>query len=201
MNQSEPPPYAIEMPYLTFCRASIALYEAEQAQRFLFPLIQKAYSQGRIRSIIEILSIQALAFQSTGSSDEAGAVLDRALSLADGKGFVRTFLDFGAPMQQMLRQALQTCKIKDYVQQLLSAFPKLDRTSVIQPDTDLVEYLNEREKQILRLMADGLSNKTIAENLYLSINTVKWYTRQIYNKLGANSRVEAVNRARNLDIL
>ena len=201
MNQSKPPPFVIEMPYLTFCRASIALYEAEQAQRFLFPLIRKAENQGRIRSMIEILTIQSVALHSKGINDEAGAALEQALILADGKGFIRTFVDFGSPMQQMLRQALQTGKVKDYVQQLLSAFPRLDRTSFVQPDTDLIEYLNEREKQILRFMADGLSNKTIADNLYLSINTVKWYTRQIYNKLGVNSRVEAVNRARNLDIL
>jgi LuxR family maltose regulon positive regulatory protein len=201
MNQSKPPPFVIEMPYLTSCLASIVLGKAEQAKQFLIPLFQKAENQGRIMSMIEIMAIQALAFRSTGSSDEAGEALERALILADGKGFIRTFVDFGAPMQQLLRQALQISKVKDYVQQLLSAFPRLNRTSVVQLNTDLVEYLNEREKQILRFMADGLSNKTIADNLYLSINTVKWYTRQIYNKLGVNSRVEAVNRARNLDIL
>ena len=191
----------MEMPYLTFCRACVALGESERAKRFLIPLYQQAESQGRIRSMIEILAIQALSLQSTHNNDKAGAILDQALSLADRRGYVRTFVDFGVTMQKLLRQALQTSTAKDYVQQLLSAFPRLDRTSVIQPDTDLVEYLNEREKQILRLMADGLSNKIIAENLYLSINTVKWYTRQIYNKIGANSRVEALNRARNLDIL
>ena len=201
MNQSKPPQFVIEMPYLTSCLASIVLGKAEQAKQFLIPLFQKAENQGRIMSMIEIMAIQALAFRSTGSSDEAGEALERALILADGKGFIRTFVDFGAPMQQLLRQALQISKVKDYVQQLLSAFPRLNRTSVVQLNTDLVEYLNEREKQILRFMADGLSNKTIADNLYLSINTVKWYTRQIYNKLGVNSRVEAVNRARNLDIL
>jgi len=201
MNQSEPPPFVIEMPYLTYYRVCIALEEVKQAQRFLFSLIRKAETQGRIRSMIEILTIQSMAFLSTGSSDEAVAALDRALILSDGKGFIRTFVDFGAPMQQLLRQVLQISKVRDYVQQLLSAFPRLNRTSVVQLNTDLVEYLNEREKQILRFMADGLSNKTIADNLYLSINTVKWYTRQIYNKLGVNSRVEAVNRARNLDIL
>lgn len=201
MNQSGPPFFVMEMPYLTLCRARIALGEAEQAQRFLFPLIQKAESQGRVRSVIEILTIQSLALLPTGNNDEATATLDQALSLADHGGYVRTFLDLGAPMQQLLRQALKTCTAKAYVQQLLSAFPRLGRTSVVQPDTRLIEYLNEREKQILLSMAEGMSNSTIADKLYISINTVKWYTRQIYNKLGASSRIEAVNRARELNIL
>ena len=65
----------------------------------------------------------------------------------------------------------------------------------------MVESLNERELSILRLMAAGLSNREIADELYLSVNTIKWYSSQIYGKLGVRRRTEAVDRAHELGIL
>ncbi|HEX9923386.1 MAG TPA: LuxR C-terminal-related transcriptional regulator [Anaerolineae bacterium] len=61
--------------------------------------------------------------------------------------------------------------------------------------------MNDRETSILRLMAAGLSNREIAEELYLSTNTIKWYGSQIYGKLGVKKRAEAVDRAHELGIL
>ena len=66
---------------------------------------------------------------------------------------------------------------------------------------NLVEPLKERELSVLRLMAAGLSNREIAEELHLSINTVKWYTSHIYGKLDVKKRAEAVDRAHDLGIL
>jgi ATP/maltotriose-dependent transcriptional regulator MalT len=68
------------------------------------------------------------------------------------------------------------------------------------PD-QLVEPLNDREMQILRLMSARLSNREIADELYLSVNTVKWYAHSIYEKLGVANRREAGSRARELGIL
>jgi ATP/maltotriose-dependent transcriptional regulator MalT len=65
-------------------------------------------------------------------------------------------------------------------------------------EEQLAEPLNEREGQILRLMAAGLSNPEIARELYLATNTVKWYAKSAFGKLGVHSRIEAVNRAREL---
>ena len=65
----------------------------------------------------------------------------------------------------------------------------------------LLEPLTQREEEVLRLIAAGRSNPEIAELLYLSLNTVKWHAKNLYGKLGVSSRVEAVTRAQELDLL
>ncbi len=65
----------------------------------------------------------------------------------------------------------------------------------------LSDQLHEREKEILERLSTGLSDQQIADDLFLSLNTVKWYNRQVYDKLGVKSRTEAVARARALGLL
>lgn len=64
-----------------------------------------------------------------------------------------------------------------------------------------VEGLNKRSVEILRLLAEGLSDREIAERLVMTINTIKWYNRQIYSVLGVSSRTQAIARARELQLL
>ncbi len=108
---------------------------------------------------------------------------------------MRTFIDYGPPMRQLLQQAAQQGLFSDYIPKLLANFPE----PVSAPP--LIEPLTDREVSILRLMAAGLSHAQIAEELYLSVNTIKWYSSQIYSKLGVNRRVHAVTRAQELGIL
>jgi len=68
-------------------------------------------------------------------------------------------------------------------------------------DQPLADPLTDREIEILGLVADGLSNREIAGQLYLSPGTVKWYLSQIYGKLGVRSRTQAVAQARELAII
>ena len=65
---------------------------------------------------------------------------------------------------------------------------------------DLIEPLSNREKEVLALMVEGLSNSEIAARLYLSPNTLKAHTQNIYGKLDVHSRVQAVVKARNLKL-
>lgn len=67
--------------------------------------------------------------------------------------------------------------------------------------SSLQEELNEREMEVLRSMAAGLSNREIADKMYLSINTIKWHTSNIYGKLGVRRRAEAIARASGLGLL
>jgi len=95
------------------------------------------------------------------------------------------------------------------VSRLLAAFPDYKPETILSPPAqgerqgigDLIESLNDREMQILRLLAAGLSNRQIADELYLSVHTIKWYTTQIYGKLDVNKRAEAVARAYELNML
>ena len=65
----------------------------------------------------------------------------------------------------------------------------------------LVEPLSERELEVLQLIAEGLTNQEVATRLFLTLNTVKVHTRNIYGKLGVNNRTQAVAQARALGIL
>jgi LuxR family maltose regulon positive regulatory protein len=115
-------------------------------------------------------------------------------------------------MAELLRQAQAQGISSSYAGRLLAAMPimtkderrrtKTERSSsVVRPSSPLIEPLNDRELQILRLLAADLSDREIAQELYLSINTVKWYNRQIYGKLGVRRRDPAVARALELGIL
>src|SRR5713101_5986904 len=65
----------------------------------------------------------------------------------------------------------------------------------------LVETLTHRERDILALLAQGHSAPEIAEKLTLAVSSVKWYLRQLYGKLGVNSKRQAVARARELGLV
>ena len=91
---------------------------------------------------------------------------------------------------------------KAYVSQLLAAFGvgKAVQPSAVSPQP-LVEPLSERELEVLQLVAEGLSNREIAERLFLALSTVKGHNRVIYGKLNVSRRTEAVARARELGML
>jgi LuxR family maltose regulon positive regulatory protein len=94
----------------------------------------------------------------------------------------------------------------DYVRRLLAAFPveergQIDPPKSQAPESELIEPLSERELEVLQLIAEGLSNPEIASRLYLSLNTVKVHSRNIYGKLGVHNRTRAVAKARALGIL
>ncbi|MCB9423163.1 MAG: response regulator transcription factor, partial [Ardenticatenaceae bacterium] len=117
-----------------------------------------------------------------------------------------TFVDEGPAVARLLYEVLSHGIATDYVRQLLAAFPvsEPEPTVLLQPESsefDWIEPLSDRELEVLELIADGLTNQEIATQLFLALNTVKAHTRNIYSKLGVNSRIQAVARARDLGIL
>ena len=107
-------------------------------------------------------------------------------------------------MRELLQVASKERIAPAYVSRLLAAFPTRESAPVpaaaVGLERDLVEALNDRELQILRLLAARLSYREIAEELYLSLNTIKWYARNIYSKLGVNNRTQAVLAAERLSV-
>jgi len=200
------PGYAHEIEHLTLARVRLA--EARQSPttvdlaplfHLLAQLLQAAEKSGRIGSAIEILMLQALAWQIRGDPAKTMIALERALALAEPEGYVRLFVDEGAPMAGLLRQAASRALFPDYVARLSSVFGE-------QPDTSparraLTEPLTERELEVLRLMAAGLSNREIARELSVALSTAKAHARQIFDKLDVHSRTQAVARAREWDLL
>jgi LuxR family maltose regulon positive regulatory protein len=134
-----------------------------------------------------------------GAVDQALVALERALMLAEPSGYVRTFVDEGEPMARLLRQALAQGIAPEYVARLLAAFG--DSVPQKLPAAQaLVEPLTGRELEVLRLIAAGLSNREIADELYIAVSTVKTHVNRIYGKLGAKSRTQAVVKAQALDL-
>jgi LuxR family maltose regulon positive regulatory protein len=156
--------------------------------------------------VIEILVLQALAHEAQDNIPLALVPLERALALAEPEGYVRIFVDEGPPMARLLYEAVARGVAADYARRLLAAFPvaepeKPAPSKAQAPKSELVEPLSERELEILKLIAEGLTNPEIAARLFLSLNTVKVHTRNIYGKLGVNNRTQAVIQARALGIL
>jgi ATP/maltotriose-dependent transcriptional regulator MalT len=167
-----------------------------------------------IEGAARVVEENALAFQARGEVDRALGPLERALDLAEPEGFVRIFIGEGAPMGALLGKAIARGIALDYAGRLFKALEgetkKLEEgrnrvpssvPSVADPSVYMVEPLTERECQVLRLLSAGLSNQEIAQELFLSINTIKTHTRNIYGKLNVRNRTHAVNRAKELGIL
>ncbi len=200
------PMYLHEMEYIVFARILIAQGRLDETTRLLQQLLEAAEAGGRTSRAIEILMLQTLASQSGGDTAQAMSTFEQALTLAEPEGFIRIFVDEGTPMARLLYEALTRGIAPDYTRRLLAAFPVVeqehnDSLQTQATKSELVEPLSERELEVLQLIAEGLTNQEIASSLYLSLNTVKVHTRNIYGKLGVNNRTQAVARARSLGIL
>jgi len=192
--------------FVVLARTLLARERWDEAIGLLSRLLEAAEAGERTSKAIEILGLQAMAAQAKGDTSLALAAIENALTLAEPEGFVQTFVDEGPPMAHLLYEAFGRGIAPDYVRRLLGAFPVVDpeQPTSEQPrgtESDLVEPLSERELEVLQLVAEGLTNREIAARLFLSPNTVKAHTRNLYGKLGVHSRTHAVARARALGIL
>ena len=205
-----------ENPYATRAQILIARSlkgDAQEAIKILDSLYEMSDRTFNTRSKIEILALRAMAMDSMGKIRKAEAELHQALELAQPGGFIRIFVDLGKPMQEMLQRLVGRGPYKDYIQRLLAAFTnelQKKKANYTQRATIpgaalnhpvLAEPLTARELDVLNLLREPLSNKEIANRLYLSPSTVKRHTINLYGKLGVHSRREAVAAATNLGIL
>jgi LuxR family maltose regulon positive regulatory protein len=175
-----------------------------EAAALLDRLLNFAEEGGRMGAVIEILMLQALAYQFPGDIPAALAALERALKLAEPEGYVRMFLDEGAPMVELLRQTAVHGTVSGYAKKLLEAFKNVqNRTGSASPPLTqpLIEPLSQRELDILRLFQTELSGPEIANELVIALSTVRTHTKGIYSKLNVNSRRAAVNRAFELGLI
>jgi LuxR family maltose regulon positive regulatory protein len=191
-------------------RILIAQERHDDATGLLARLLEPAEAGAHITRVIEILMLLALASQAQSDTNRAMAALERALTLAKPGGFVRIFVDEGPPMARLLYKALSRGIDPDYVRRLLAAFPNVEpeqagppsaQTPESEPYEPLIEPLSERELEVLALLAEGLTNREIASRLFLTLNTVKVHTSNIYGKLDVHSRTQAVARGRALGLL
>jgi len=189
--------------YHLLVRIHIACGELEDALALLVRLLELTEAAGATGLMIGVLVQQALALQAQGQNDRAQKALSRALELAEPEGYVRTFIDEGKPMVELLKRALAQDISTSYVHTLLAAWESGmgGPEPILSPRKGLIEPLSEREIEVLRLLTTHMSRAEIADQLYVSPNTIRFHLKNIYSKLGVHSRSDAVQRAEELNLL
>ncbi len=190
--------YLREFEHVTLARLLLAESSPDDATELLEGLLRAAEEGGRTGSAIEILVLLALAHQMHGDTEMALTSLGRALGLAEPEGYVRIFVDEGPRITTLLALAADRGVFPDYARRLITSS---DADEGAAPRQNLVEPLSERELDVLRLLRSDLSGPDIARELVVSLNTVRSHTKNIYAKLGVNSRRSAVRRADELGLL
>jgi LuxR family maltose regulon positive regulatory protein len=195
-----------------WARVLIAQKDPSTALTVLEPQRKQAEAKGATRKLLDVMTAQSLAFYTHGEKEKAVNLLGEALALAEPNGLIRLFVDEGEPMAELLTKVkAESGKMKEYIHTLLTAFgdkkefhpsrlhfAQAQVSFIHQP---LVEPLSQRELEILKLIAQGLSNREIGERLFLALDTVKGHNRKIFDKLQVQRRTEAIARARELGLL
>jgi LuxR family maltose regulon positive regulatory protein len=194
------------------------------ALALLNPLRQQMEAKGWADERLKVMILEAIALQAHGEKERAAQVLGEALALAEPGGFVRIFVDKGEAMRSLL-QSLQRSlqrglivnqsrnrdhRLSAYADKLLAAFTQPvaapisacsgRASAIIPPKSGMIEPLSEREMEVLRLLRSELAGPEIAQQLIVSINTLRTHTKNIFNKLGVNNRRAAVRRAEQLNL-
>ncbi|MEJ2752190.1 MAG: LuxR C-terminal-related transcriptional regulator, partial [Chloroflexota bacterium] len=186
---------------LPISRARVCLARGDHsaALALLGPLRREMENKGWLDEQLKIIILQALAHQAGGDKDKAAKHLGDALSLAEPGGFIRAFVDEGPPMARLLSETAARGIMPGYCGKLLAVFEaegqRIENESHPSPAHPLTDLLTKRELEILFLIADGLKNQEIAEQLVISLNTVLYHIKNIYRKMGVNKRTQAIAKA------
>ncbi len=201
-----------ETGHIAYVRICLAQRHYTDALHILSSLLPLAEKQQRMGRVIELLVLQAIAFEAVQDTTQAHTILTRALSLAEPERYVRLFINKGDVMQYMLRELLtewqksqktNTSVLAAYVAFLLTFFEPENAQVTLSPGSNasLIEPLSEREMDVLRMVASGASNQDIADTLVITLSTVKKHVGNILAKLTVTNRTQAIIRARELRLL
>ena len=213
LGPGDEPGYPREPEHLVLARVLLAQDRPAQALMLLDRMLAAASGQGRTGSVIEIGALRALTLAACGDTGGAVDALARALALGCPQGYVRVFADEGAPMAALLGRLVAAQKAEraadvppGCLAKVLQAFggkhdPQGAGRGAVAAVPGLVEQLTAREQEVLVLLAEGMPNPRIAEQLVVTLDTVKKHVSHLLGKLGAANRTEAVTRARQLGLI
>ncbi len=197
--------YMREYEYLILARVRLLQYQKlqdmpalEEASTLLERLLESTEKGGRRGHLVEVLVLLATIQQIKRMEAKALSFVTRALEIAAPEGFVQLFVDGGQPAQQLLQQAVAEGIGDDFARRVVSVFA----APAPLPGADVLDTpLSARELEILRLIAAGMKNKDIAEQLFISVATVKRHISNVYGKLDVTHRTEAVAKANALGVI
>jgi LuxR family maltose regulon positive regulatory protein len=192
---------------LEWVRACITIGNPRSTRRYLERQLELAAKHGLSQRAIELSLLDTLVSQSDGDSKRAMDSLELALRLAEPEGYLRIF-DQGPDMIRLLVEAARHDIFQAYIERILAAIgatktvpSKQEDAAISSIRTPFGESLSERELEVLRLIAQGASNREIAERLVITVGTVKSHVNHILGKLDSHNRTEAVAQARKLGLL
>ena len=211
LHAGDEPRYPREPEYLVLARVLLTQQRPAEALALLDRVYAAAAAQDRVGSMIEAGALRALALAANGDADRAVDALAGALTLACPQGYVRVFADEGPPMAALLARLIAAQRAGSgfqaaasvplgYLARLRSAFgaePAAPHTAAV---PGLIDPLTSRELEVLQMLAAGKSNRAIALELVVTLDTVKKHVSHLLGKLGAANRTEAVTRARELGL-
>jgi LuxR family maltose regulon positive regulatory protein len=201
-----------EQEELLVARWHLAQGQADAAARLLNRWLSDAQAGGRTQSILEIQLLMALVQHTLDHAQAAQQLLQAVLVLTHVQGDVRLFLDEGESMRLQIAQRAhrtgndESAHLLGHIDRLLTAFPltvapTTSQSTIYNLQSTMVEPLSPQEQRVLRLLAAGLSNPEIAQELIVSVNTVKTHLQRIYQKLNVTSRRAARDAAQHLKLL
>jgi LuxR family maltose regulon positive regulatory protein len=199
-----------EMVQTTLARLFLARRQPGEALSLLARLEGPSSGCGVQGNRVEFLVLRALAEAALGQTDASLSDLGQALRLGEPEGFVRTFIDEGAPIVPLLREAARRGIAPDYARRLLSALEEDAQPRPVAPHAParsprpadaVAEPLTEREVDVLRLLRTSLTTPEIASELGIAPSTVRTFVKNLYGKLGVHRRLEAIQRAEEMGLL
>ncbi len=183
-------------------RVLLARERFGEAARLAGRALRSAVPAERGRNAVEFLLLQAVAWNGLSRPEKALAGLERALLLSRGEGIVRPFVDAGRELIPYLRQLKSVESSRTAVTAILSALEDHgDPVAGEKIPGGISETFHHREVQILELASQGLRNREIGKHLFLSEETIKWYMKRLFCKIGARTRTEAIASARTLGLI
>src|SRR5215208_4682042 len=200
--------FARESERISLARLLIAREDYDEALQLLDRVREVAEAADRKGNIIEILTLQALALRAKDEKTRALNIMGQAFALGEPEGYVRTYVDEGPAMVELLSEVLEAQQKSrlafdvptHYLRKLMAVLER-GATGATLPAARLPEPLSERELEVLQLIAAGKTNRQIATELFVSVGTVKTHINNVYRKLDAHSRTQAVARARELNLI
>ncbi len=204
---------------VSYARLQIAAGRYAAVRPWLAVEIRRAVATRRRRRELKLRLLDARGLHDAGKGNVAGRALLEALQIGASGGFLRSLLDEGAPILALLKQLwtqqrgfnreLQPDAVMNYLERLLAAsgdsevrpMPKSSAGTEMPSGTSLIEALTDGERKLMYFLAAGFSNRQLADRLSVSVNTIKWHLKNIFEKLGIQNRVQAIAFARRFGLI
>ena len=201
------PTFLTHFEYVTYARVLLRSGRVPEANVLLSDLLQIAQEHGRLRHTLEVMVLRARGELQNGYEQEARRTLQNALELARPEGYVRPFMQELDSIGPVLYELAGESQLGSFVRPHLPQADLVDATSAGAAGAERwgprdypLEPLTAREESVMRMLYGGMSNKEVAKELNVSVNTVKTHVRSIYEKLAVNSRAKLIARVNEIGL-